>query len=330
VSSLAPVAAGSQGLLVSPVGLGCMGMSEHYGAVDEHEAVATLHAALDIGVTLLDTADSYGPHRNERLLSEILSTRRHEAILATKFGFARTPEDPTDRTVDGRPEYVHRACDASLQRLGVDHIDLYFQHRIDHAVPVEETVGAMAELVGAGKVRFIGLCEVAPATIRRAHAVHPLSAVQSEYSLWSRDVERDGVLNILAELGIGLVAYSPLGRGFLSGAIGSADELDAADYRRTTPRLSPGHLPHNLGLVATLARLAAERSCTAAQLALAWVASRPGVVPIAGMRSRGHLRENVAALDVALTIDELAQIADALPAPSGERYGDAGMDLVGR
>ncbi len=319
---------GSQGLEVSPLGLGCMSMSEHYGPPDEAEARATLAAAVELGVTLFDTADSYGPHTNEPLVGSALAPHRDAVAIATKFGFTRSPEDPTDRRVDGRPEYVRTACEASLRRLGTDRIDLYFQHRVDPEVPVEETVGAMGELVAAGKVRAIGLCEVSPETIRRAHAVHPLSAVQSEFSLWTRDPLEDGVLETVRELGIGFVAYSPLGRGFLTGTIRRPEDLDEADYRRTTPRLSAENLGDNLDLLGVLERLAGERGCTPAQLALAWVAAQPAVVPIAGTRRRTHLRENVEAAALSLSPADLEAIAAAVPRPSGERYSEAGMGLV--
>jgi aryl-alcohol dehydrogenase-like predicted oxidoreductase len=319
---------GSQGLAVSPLGLGCMSMSEHYGPPDEAEARATLLEAVELGITLFDTADSYGPHTNEALVGSTLAPFRDQVAIATKFGFTRSPENPTDRNVDGRPEYVRAACEASLRRLGTDRIDLYFQHRVDPDVPVEETVGAMGELVAAGKVRAIGLCEVSAATLRRAHAVHPVSAVQSEFSLWSRDPLEDGVLETARELGIGFVAYSPLGRGFLTGAIRGPEDLDEADYRRTTPRLSAENLGDNLGLLDVLEGLARARGCTPAQLALAWVAAQPAVVPIAGTRRRAHLGENVAALALELTPADREAIAAAVPRPSGERYSAAGMGLV--
>ncbi|MGH2875550.1 MAG: aldo/keto reductase, partial [Solirubrobacteraceae bacterium] len=263
-------ALGAQGLTVSAQGLGCMGMSEFYGSADESEAIATIHRALELGVTLLDTADIYGPHSNERLVGEALAGRRDEVELATKFGIVRDPEDPSARGVNGRPEYVIRSCDDSLRRLGVDHIDLYYQHRVDPDVPIEETVGAMASLVEAGKVRFLGLSEAAPETIRRAHGVHPISALQSEYSLWTRDPEAE-VLPVLRELGIGLVAYSPLGRGILTGRITSPEDLAPDDFRRSNPRFQGENLARNLELVEHVRRLAAEKDCTPGQLAIAWV-----------------------------------------------------------
>ncbi len=264
---------GSQGLSVSAEGLGCMGMSEFYGAADSAEAIATIGHALDLGVTLLDTADVYGPYTNEQLVGQAIADRRDEVVLATKFGIVRDPENPAARGVNGRPEYVFRSCDASLRRLAVDHIDLYYQHRVDPDVPIEETVGAMAELVDAGKVRFLGLSEAAPETIRRAHAVHPISALQSEYSLWSRDVE-DEVLPTLGELGIGLVAYSPLGRGFLTGQITSPGDFAPDDFRRSSPRFMGENFARNLALVDRIKEIAAEHDCTPGQLALAWVMSQ--------------------------------------------------------
>ncbi len=324
---------GSQGLTVSAQGLGCMGMSEFYGTADEAEAVATIHEALDLGVTLLDTADMYGPHTNERLVGEAIADRRDEVVLATKFGILRDPNDPSVRGVSGRPDYVIRSCDASLRRLGVDHIDLYYQHRVDPDVPVEETVGAMAELVDAGKVRFLGLSEAAPDTIRRAHAVHPISALQTEYSLWSRDVE-DEILPALGELGIGLVAYSPLGRGFLTGQITSTDDLAPGDFRRANPRFVGENLARNLALVDRITEIAAEHQATPGQLALAWVMaqSRPpaDIVPIPGTKRRRYLEENVHAAELVLSAEDLARIDDAAPvgAAAGDRYAD--MSSVGR
>ena len=276
-------ALGPQGLTVSAEGLGCMGMSEFYGTTDEAEAIATIRQALDLGVTLLDTADVYGPYTNEQLVGQAIADRRDEVVLATKFGIVRDPENPAARGVNGRPDYVIRSCDASLRRLGLDHIDLYYQHRVDPTVPIEETVGAMATLVDAGKVRFLGLSEAGPETIRRAHDVHPITAVQTEYSLWSRDVE-DEILPTLRELGIGLVAYSPLGRGFLTGQITSPDDLAPDDFRRTSPRFMGENFARNLRLVDRIKEIAAEQNCTPGQLALAWVA-----VPRAttSCRSRG-------------------------------------------
>jgi aryl-alcohol dehydrogenase-like predicted oxidoreductase len=324
---------GSQGLTVSAQGLGCMGMSEFYGAADAGEAIATIHHAIGLGVTLLDTADVYGPHTNERLVGEAIADRRDEVVLATKFGIVRDPENPAARGVNGRPDYVMRSCDASLRRLAVDHIDLYYQHRVDPGVPIEETVGAMAELVDAGKVRFLGLSEAAPETIRRAHDVYPISAVQTEYSLWSRDVE-DEVLPTLRELGIGLVAYSPLGRGFLTGQITSPDDLAPDDFRRSSPRFMGENFARNLQLVDRLKEIAREQSCTPGQLALAWVMSqsRPpdDVVPIPGTKRRRYLEENVEATELSLSAEDLARIDEVAPAgvAAGDRYGD--MSSIGR
>ncbi|MGH2889125.1 MAG: aldo/keto reductase [Solirubrobacteraceae bacterium] len=324
-------ALGAQGLTVSAQGLGCMGMSEFYGSADESEAIATIHRALELGVTLLDTADIYGPHSNERLVGEALAGRRDEVELATKFGIVRDPEDPSARGVNGRPEYVIRSCDDSLRRLGVDHIDLYYQHRVDPDVPIEETVGAMASLVEAGKVRFLGLSEAAPETIRRAHGVHPISALQSEYSLWTRDPEAE-VLPVLRELGIGLVAYSPLGRGILTGRITSPEDLAPDDFRRSNPRFQGENLARNLELVEHVRRLAAEKDCTPGQLAIAWVMNQPeppDIVPIPGTKRRGYLEENVQAAEIELSAGELAALDEAAPvgAAAGARYAD--MSRIG-
>jgi aryl-alcohol dehydrogenase-like predicted oxidoreductase len=315
---------GSQGLVVSAQGLGCMGMSEFYGSADEGEAIATIHRAIELGVTFLDTSDIYGPHTNEQLVGRAIADRRDDVVLATKFGIVRDPNDPTVRGLNSRPEYVRRACDASLRRLAIDHIDLYYQHRVDPQVPIEETVGALSELVDAGKVRYIGLSEASAETIRRAHAVHPVSALQSEYSLWSRDVEED-VLPALRELGIGLVAYSPLGRGFLTGRIKSVEDLDADDFRRRQPRFQGENFERNLDLVQRVTEIAAEHECTTGQLALAWVMSRgTNVVPIPGTKRRRYLEENVAAAQVELSDEDLERIDDAAPAgaAAGERYAD--------
>jgi aryl-alcohol dehydrogenase-like predicted oxidoreductase len=317
-------------LTVSETGLGCMGMSEFYGERDDDESVATIHRALDLGVTLLDTADVYGPHTNEELVGRAIADRRDEVVLATKFGIVRDPENPASRGINGRPEYVKQACDASLRRLGVDHIDLYYQHRVDPETPIEETVGAMSELVDKGKVRFIGLSEAGADTIRRANEVHPITAVQSEYSLWSRDIE-DEVIPALRDLGIGLVAYSPLGRGFLSGEIKSIDDLDPGDYRRYSPRFQGENFDRNLALVDRIAEIASEKGVTPSQLALAWVLNRgEDIVPIPGTKRRRYLDENVAATEIELTDEETEQIASALPEPSGGRYTEEMMRSVGR
>jgi aryl-alcohol dehydrogenase-like predicted oxidoreductase len=319
-----------QGLVVSAEGLGCMGMSEFYGPTDETEARATIARALDLGLTLLDTADAYGPFTNERLVGSAIAGRRDEVVLATKFGLVRDPANPQARSINGQPDYVRQACDASLQRLGVDVIDLYYQHRVDPGVAIEDTVGAMAELVAAGKVRHLGLSEAGPATIRRAHAVHPITVLQSEYSLWSRDPEAE-VLPTLRDLGIGLVAYSPLGRGFLTGEITSADDLAPDDFRRHSPRFSPENFGRNLELVDRVRQLAAERGVPASRLALAWVlAQGEDVVPIPGTKRVRYLEDNVAAVDVQLSPDDLRQLAEIAPVgvAAGERYPD--MSIVGR
>jgi aryl-alcohol dehydrogenase-like predicted oxidoreductase len=313
-----------QDLIVSAQGLGCMGMSEFYGTGDEAESIATIHRALDLGVTLLDTADMYGPFTNEMLVGRAIADRRREVVLATKFGNERAP-DGTRIGINGRPEYVRSACDASLRRLGVDHIDLYYQHRVDPDTPIEDTVGAMAELVEAGKVRHLGLSEAAPETIRRAHAVHSMTALQTEWSLWTRDAETDGVLDTVRELGIGFVAYSPLGRGFLTGAFQKLDDLADDDFRRHNPRFQGPNFEQNLALVTRVEDLARAKGVKASQLALAWVlAQGDDVVPIPGTKRRSYLEENVAADDIRLTDEELATIDDALPvgAAAGDRYGD--------
>ncbi|MGI8458776.1 MAG: aldo/keto reductase [Propionibacteriaceae bacterium] len=315
---------GTQALDVSALGLGCMGMSEFYGTTDEAEGIATIHRALDLGVTFLDTADMYGPFTNELLVGRAIADRRDQVVLATKFGNVRNPDDPTDRRIDGSPEYVRTACDASLSRLGLDHIDLYYQHRVDQSVPIEETVGAMAELVIAGKVRFLGLSEASVSTIRRAHAVHPITALQTEYSLWTRDLESE-ILPTLRELGIGLVPYSPLGRGFLTGAITSVDDLDADDFRRHNPRFAGDAMAANLRLVDRVRALAEAKDCAPGQLALAWVlAQGHDVVPIPGTKRTRYLEENLSSLDVTLTADDLIDLVDAVPTHEvqGERYPD--------
>jgi aryl-alcohol dehydrogenase-like predicted oxidoreductase len=311
---------GSQGLEASRQGLGCMGMSEFYGQADEAESIATIQRALDLGVTLLDTSDAYGPFANERLVGRAIAGRRDDVVLATKFGIVRE-EDGTRRGVDGSPEYVRRACDASLQRLGIDHIDLYYQHRVDPKTPIEQTIGALAELVGEGKVRYIGLSEAAPDTIRRAHAVHPISALQTEYSLWSREPEAE-ILPTVRELGIGFVPYSPLGRGFLTGRYRSPDTIGEGDFRRSDPRFSRDNFDSNLAIVEAVEALAIEKGVSAAEIALAWVHHQGRyIVPIPGTTTRRHLESNVAALDVQLGDDELARLAAAGTA-TGDRYGD--------
>jgi aryl-alcohol dehydrogenase-like predicted oxidoreductase len=313
-----------QGLVVSAQGLGCMGMSEFYGSADEAEATATIHRALDLGVTLLDTADMYGPFTNECLVGRAIAGRREEVQLATKFGIVRS-ENSTRRSIDGSPAYVRAACDASLGRLGVEVIDLYYLHRVDPGVPIEDTVGAMAELVSAGKVRHLGLSEAAPATIRRAQAVAPITALQTEFSLWTRDPQERGVLETVRELGIGFVAYSPLGRGFLSGAISSVDDLDPDDFRRYNPRFQGANFARNLELVARVREMAAAKGVTASQLALAWVlAQGPDVVPIPGTKRVAYVEENVGADAVSLSDDEVRQIDEVFPAgvTAGDRYPD--------
>ncbi len=320
-------------LEVSCLGLGCMGMSEFYGTRDDAESVATIHRVLDAGLTFLDTSDAYGPHTNEVLVGEAIRGRRDEVVLATKFGFLRDPSDPMRKGFSGKPDFVRAACEGSLSRLGVETIDLYYQHRVDTETPIEETVGAMAALVGAGKVRHLGLSEAAPETIRRAHAVHPITAVQTEYSLWTRDVEDNGVLATCRELGIGFVPYSPLGRGMLTGQIRRFEDLSPDDYRRNNPRFQGENFARNLALVARVEELAREKGCTPAQLALAWVLAQGGdIVPIPGTKRRKYLDENLGATAVTLSAGDLQRIDAAFPkdAAAGTRYAASGMTVVHR
>ena len=322
---------GNQGLTVSELGLGCMGMSEFYGGRDEQEAIATIHHALDLGVTLLDTADMYGPFTNEQLVGRAIKDRRDQVVLATKFGNVRT-EDGGWLGISGKPEYVRHCCDASLQRLEVDVIDLYYQHRVDPTVPIEDTIGAMAELVQQGKVRYLGMSEASPATIRRAVAVHPIAALQTEYSLWSRNPE-DEILSTVRELGIGFVAYSPLGRGFLSGAITRPEDLAEDDYRRNSPRFQGDNFYKNLQLVEQVKAIATEKGVMPSQLALAWLlAQGEDIVPIPGTKRRTYLEENIAATDITLSPDDLRRIEEVAPkgVAVGERYPEQHMSAVNR
>jgi aryl-alcohol dehydrogenase-like predicted oxidoreductase len=312
---------GSQGLVVSRQGLGCMGMSEFYGDGDDAESIATIHRALDLGVTFLDTSDIYGPHTNEELVGRAIAGRRDEVQLATKFGIVRNPDSPTARGQEGSPAYVKRAIEGSLRRLGVDHVDLYYQHRVDPNTPIEETVGAMGELVTEGKVRFLGLSEAAPETIRRAHATHPITALQTEYSVWARQPEAE-IIPTIRELGIGFVPYSPLGRGFLTGTLRSVADLAENDFRRFQPRLQGENLAHNIAIVEVIDALAAEKGATAAQIALAWVhAQGSDMVPIPGTKRRKYLEDNVGALEVELTAEGLARL-DGVGQAAGDRYPD--------
>ena len=320
---------GRKGLAVSALGLGCMGMSEFYVGQDDEESVATIHRALDLGIDFLDTADMYGPFTNERLVGRAIRGRRDRVVLATKFGNQRG-EDGSFLGVNGRPDYVRKSCDGSLQRLGVDHIDLYYQHRVDRTVPIEETVGAMADLVRQGKVRFLGLSEAAPATLRRAHQEYPISALQTEYSLWTRDPE-DEVLPLCRELGIGFVAYSPLGRGFLTGRFRTFEDLPEEDYRRNSPRFQGENFQRNLDLVERVEEIARRKNCRPAQLALAWLlAQGDDIVPIPGTKQRRYLEENIRSLQVDLTPADLEQIEEVAPkgVAAGDRYHAAGMKTI--
>lgn len=323
---------GNTGLVVSAMGLGCMGMSEFYGPTDEAEAIGTIHRALELGIDFLDTADMYGPFKNEELVGKAIRGRREKVIIATKYGIVRDPNNPSVRGISGKPDYVRKSCEDSLRRLGVETIDLYYQHRVDPNTPIEETVGAMAELVKQGKVRYLGLSEAGVETMRRAVKVHPIAALQTEYSLWSRDPE-DNILRTCRELGIGFIAYSPLGRGFLTGQIKTFEDLALDDYRRTSPRFQGENFQKNLDLVRSVEEIAREKGCKPSQLALAWVlAQGDDIVPIPGTKRRTYLEENVAAFDVKLTAADLVRINSALPqgAAVGTRYPEAMMNALGR
>ncbi len=323
---------GRSGLKVSAMGLGCMGMSEFYGAADPNEAIATIHRAIDLGVTFLDTADMYGHGAHEELVGKAIAEKRGQVVLATKFGIFRDPSDPSKRGINGHPDYVRMACEASLKRLGIETIDLYFQHRVDPSVPIEETVGAMSELVREGKVRYIGLSEPGPETLRRAHRVHPVAAVQSEYSLWSRDPETE-IIPACRQLGVGFVPYSPLGRGFLTSRIRSVEDLPPGDYRARTPRFQKENLEKNRKLLDSLEEIARKHQMTPAQVALAWIyAQGPEIIPIPGAKTIAHLEENAATLKRPISFIDVVRLAQAFPPGSaaGDRYPEDMMKLVGR